>query len=107
MQEIPGDLKFNTSHEWARVEDAGTVTVGISDHAQGAPAQRQVDLGRGVGRAGARVDDVGHHADAEAAQAGDHLGEVGGDVVVVIAEIDHRRGELWQGGEERPVDLAA
>ncbi|WP_306582673.1 glycine cleavage system protein GcvH [Dokdonella sp.] len=36
MQEIPGDLKFNTSHEWARVEDAGTVTVGISDHAQGA-----------------------------------------------------------------------
>ncbi|MBC6941100.1 MAG: glycine cleavage system protein GcvH [Xanthomonadales bacterium] len=36
MQEIPGDLKFNKSHEWARVEDAGTVTVGISDHAQGA-----------------------------------------------------------------------
>lgn len=35
MQEIPGDLKFLKSHEWARVEDAGTVTVGISDHAQG------------------------------------------------------------------------
>ena len=35
MQEIPGDLKFNKSHEWARVEDNGTVTVGISDHAQG------------------------------------------------------------------------
>ncbi len=35
MQEIPGDLKFNKSHEWARVEDKGTVTVGISDHAQG------------------------------------------------------------------------
>ena len=34
MQEIPGDLKFNKSHEWARVEDQGTVTVGISDHAQ-------------------------------------------------------------------------
>lgn len=34
MQEIPGDLKFLKSHEWARVEDAGTVTVGISDHAQ-------------------------------------------------------------------------
>ena len=35
MQEIPGDLKFMKSHEWARVEDNGTVTVGVSDHAQG------------------------------------------------------------------------
>ena len=35
MSEIPGDLKFLKSHEWARVEDNGQVTVGISDHAQG------------------------------------------------------------------------
>ena len=35
MNEIPGDLKFLKSHEWARVEDNGHVTVGISDHAQG------------------------------------------------------------------------
>lgn len=35
MNEIPGDLKFMKSHEWARVEDNGTVTIGISDHAQG------------------------------------------------------------------------
>ena len=34
MSEIPGDLKFLSSHEWARLEDDGTVTVGISDHAQ-------------------------------------------------------------------------
>ena len=34
MSEIPGDLKFLKSHEWARVEDGGTVTVGISEHAQ-------------------------------------------------------------------------
>ncbi len=34
MSEIPGDLKFLKSHEWARVEDGGNVTVGISDHAQ-------------------------------------------------------------------------
>ena len=31
MSEIPGDLKFLKSHEWARVEDNGTVTIGISD----------------------------------------------------------------------------
>ena len=35
MSEIPGDLKFQKSHEWARVEGDGRVTVGISDHAQG------------------------------------------------------------------------
>ncbi|MBS0213718.1 MAG: glycine cleavage system protein GcvH [Proteobacteria bacterium] len=35
MNEIPGDLKFLKSHEWARKEDSGRVTVGISDHAQG------------------------------------------------------------------------
>jgi len=35
MSEIPGDLKFLKSHEWARVEEGGRITVGISDHAQG------------------------------------------------------------------------
>ncbi len=35
MKEIPGDLKFLKSHEWARVEDNGRITVGVSDHAQG------------------------------------------------------------------------
>ena len=35
MSEIPGDLKFLKSHEWARLESDGRVTVGISDHAQG------------------------------------------------------------------------
>ena len=35
MSEIPGDLLFLKSHEWARVENDGKVTVGISEHAQG------------------------------------------------------------------------
>lgn len=35
MNEIPGDLRFLKSHEWARLEDDGTVTVGISEFAQG------------------------------------------------------------------------
>lgn len=34
MKEIPGDLMFLNTHEWVRVEDDGTATVGISDHAQ-------------------------------------------------------------------------
>jgi glycine cleavage system H protein len=36
MSQAPEGLKFARSHEWVRVEDDGTVTVGISDHAQDA-----------------------------------------------------------------------
>ena len=36
MSHIPTELKYASSHEWARLEDDGTVTVGISDHAQNA-----------------------------------------------------------------------
>ena len=35
MSETPSDLRYRDSHEWVRVEDDGSVVVGISDHAQG------------------------------------------------------------------------
>ena len=31
---IPADLKYTESHEWVRTEADGTLTVGITDHAQ-------------------------------------------------------------------------
>ena len=31
---IPANLKYTQSHEWAKLEADGTVTVGITDHAQ-------------------------------------------------------------------------
>ena len=31
---IPADLKYTKSHEWARLEADGTVSVGITHHAQ-------------------------------------------------------------------------
>jgi glycine cleavage system H protein len=34
MSEFRNELKYLSSHEWARVEEDGTVTIGISDHAQ-------------------------------------------------------------------------
>jgi len=34
MSEVPSELKYAKSHEWVRIEDDGTMTVGISDHAQ-------------------------------------------------------------------------
>ena len=34
MSELPNDLKYTKTHEWVRVEDDGTITIGITDHAQ-------------------------------------------------------------------------
>ena len=34
MSNIPAELKYVASHEWLRLEDDGTITVGITEHAQ-------------------------------------------------------------------------
>lgn len=34
MSNVPSDLKYTESHEWVRLEADGTVTTGITDHAQ-------------------------------------------------------------------------
>lgn len=34
MSKLPKELRYAPTHEWARVEEDGTVTVGITDHAQ-------------------------------------------------------------------------
>ncbi|HAJ75589.1 MAG: glycine cleavage system protein GcvH [Gammaproteobacteria bacterium] len=36
MSNIPDDLNFASTHEWVRINEDGTATVGISDHAQDA-----------------------------------------------------------------------
>jgi len=33
---VPAELKYAESHEWMRAEPDGTVTIGITDHAQAA-----------------------------------------------------------------------
>lgn len=34
MSEIPEDLRYLASHEWARLNADGTVTIGVTDYAQ-------------------------------------------------------------------------
>lgn len=34
MSQVPEELKYSTTHQWARLEADGTVVVGITDHAQ-------------------------------------------------------------------------
>ena len=35
MSNVPGNLRYTKSHEWVKVEADGTITVGITEHAQG------------------------------------------------------------------------
>ena len=34
MSDIPTDLKYTSEHEWVRLEDSGTLVVGLTDYAQ-------------------------------------------------------------------------
>lgn len=34
MSNVPANLKYTESHEWVRLEADGSVTIGITDHAQ-------------------------------------------------------------------------
>ncbi|HRP25016.1 MAG TPA: glycine cleavage system protein GcvH [Thauera sp.] len=34
MSKVPAELKYTKSHEWIRVEADGTLTIGVTDHAQ-------------------------------------------------------------------------
>ncbi|MEL7310515.1 MAG: glycine cleavage system protein GcvH [Pseudomonadota bacterium] len=34
MSEVPGDLVYTQEHEWLRLDDDGSVVIGITEHAQ-------------------------------------------------------------------------
>ena len=36
MSSLPSDLRYTKDHEWLRLENDGTATIGITDHAQAA-----------------------------------------------------------------------
>ena len=77
MSEVPSDLKYTRDHEWVRVEDDATVTIGITDHAQAqlgdlvfveAP---EVGTSFGAGDAAAVVESVKAASDVYAPLAGE------------------------------------
>lgn len=81
MSNIPADLRFAESHEWARLESDGSVTVGISDHAQEALGDVVfVELAE-VGKVFAAGDAAGVVESVKAAS--DIYAPVGGEVIAV------------------------
>ena len=81
MSQTPNELKYASSHEWARLEQDGTVTVGISDHAQEALGDVVfVELPE-VGSSLAAGDEAGVVESVKAAS--DVYAPVGGEVIAV------------------------
>ncbi|MFJ1793235.1 glycine cleavage system protein GcvH [Kitasatospora griseola] len=86
MSNIPADLRFAESHEWARLESDGTVAVGISDHAQKALGDVVFVELTEVGK----VFEVGNPAGVvESVKAASEIyAPIGGTVVAVNEELN-------------------
>jgi glycine cleavage system H protein len=85
MSELPGDLTYTKEHEWLRREDDGSVTVGITDHAQGALGDLvYVELPD----TGLVVEAGGEMAVVESVKAAsDVYAPIGGEVVAVNEDL--------------------
>ncbi|MXS17712.1 glycine cleavage system protein GcvH [Pseudomonas oryzihabitans] len=81
MSQIPTDLRYAASHEWARLEADGSVTVGISDHAQEALGDVVFIELPDVGKTLAAGDQAGVVESVKAAS--DIYAPVGGEVIAV------------------------
>lgn len=85
MSELPGELLYTEEHEWLRQEEDGTVTIGITDHAQSALGDLvYVELPE----VGAELDAGDEMAVVESVKAAsDVYAPVGGTVLEVNAEL--------------------
>ena len=86
MSQTPSELRYAITHEWARREEDGTVTVGITDHAQEALGDVVfVELPE-VGTVFAAADDAGVVESVKAAS--DVYAPVGGEVIAVNSMLE-------------------
>jgi len=81
MSDLPGDLLYTKDHEWLRREDDGSVTIGITDHAQSALGDLvYVELPE----VGQDVDDGGDMAVVESVKAAsDVYAPISGSIAAV------------------------
>ena len=108
---LPADLRYTASHEWVRSESDGTVTVGITDHAQAAlgdlvflelpKAGRTVKAGEAV----AVVESVKAASDVYAPVAGEVI--AGNDAITGTPEAVNQDAYAAWLFRIRPSDPAA
>jgi glycine cleavage system H protein len=83
---IPADLKYTPSHEWVRVEADGTLTVGITDHAQGLLGDMVFVENPATGRSLAKGEECAVVESVKAAS--DVYAPVAGEVVAANGEVE-------------------
>ena len=86
MSNIPSELKYATSHEWVRNEGDGTVTVGITEHAQDLLGDMVFVELPDVGDEVSTGDDVAVAESVKAAS--DIYAPVSGEVVAVNEDLE-------------------
>jgi len=81
MSDLPGDLLYTNDHEWLRREDDGSVSIGITDHAQSALGDLvYVELPE----VGLDIEEAGEMAVVESVKAAsDVYAPIGGSIVAV------------------------
>jgi glycine cleavage system H protein len=82
---VPANLKYTESHEWVRTEADGTITIGITDHAQEALGDLVFIELPAVGRTAKAGEAVAVVESVKAAS--DIYAPVAGEVVAVNAEV--------------------
>ena len=86
MSQTPSELRYAITHEWARREEDGTVTIGITDHAQEALGDVVfVELPE-VGTVFAAADDAGVVESVKAAS--DVYAPIGGEVIAINSMLE-------------------
>ena len=86
MSQTPSELKYASSHEWARLEEDGTITVGVSDHAQEALGDVVFVELPDVGSSLAAGDEAGVVESVKAAS--DIYAPVGGEVIAINDKLE-------------------
>ena len=86
MSQTPSELRYAITHEWARREDDGTVTVGITDHAQEALGDVVFVEFPEVGTVFAAADDAGVVESVKAAS--DVYAPMGGEVIAINSMLE-------------------
>jgi glycine cleavage system H protein len=83
---IPADLKYTPSHEWVRVEADGTLTVGITHHAQDLLGDMVFIESPAVGRTLAKGEECAVVESVKAAS--DVYAPVAGEVVAANGDVE-------------------
>lgn len=113
MSQVPAELKYADTHEWLRLESDGTVTIGITDHAQAALGDLVFVETPAVGRKLARDESCAVVESVKAAS--DVYAPIPGEVIdsntaladapEVVNDDPYGKGWMWKIKPDNAADL--